>query len=193
MLGASAPPARPAVGYIPPPPPPLTTSSGSPVRVVAWILAGLLGAVGAWWGMDRLRGGYDFPQEIAGVGFVESGEAGHMIPWAQATNTDVEVGLYGSSLAPEYMLAVIELPEERSPDAVWSAISTMSDDPSDLRTMGPDGQPARFVCGSNPQLPSSGACVWMEGDLIVELDAPNLTSAELRPTAHQVFQETFDS
>ena len=183
MLGATAPPPRPSVGYPPPPPPPPHASSKRHTGLVVGVIAGLMGAVAGYWAMTVLTGGYDFPDQIGGVELTQSGDASDILPWFQGTDVEAEMGVYGSPAAPSYALVVIDVSAETDPQLVWQQVSAQ---PGFHRvSTGED-----IVCGTNPVEPSTGSCMWMEGELLVELDALGMPAGDLDGTAAQVYAAT---
>jgi hypothetical protein len=84
-------------------------------------------------------------------------------------------------------MVVIEIPAGADMTAAWEGIPMVIAEHGGRQRSRKTLSPQQFVCGPNPMQPQMGACLWLDGHRIVELDALTRTAEELRPTAMQVY------
>jgi hypothetical protein len=158
--------------------------------VVVTVTALVVGSLGGWWALDRmLGGGYPFPDSIDGVARTHVGDAAEL-PLVGASGVEGEVGIYGSGVTPDFAMVVIDVPEGTDMTAAWEEIPMVIAEQGGRPRNRKAPSAQQFVCGPNPMQPEMGACLWLDGNRIVELDALTRTAEELRPIGMQVYTDS---
>lgn len=175
----------------PPAPPPLHPAPTTGGTAVSWVVRGVVlvvAAVGGWLAVDWFLNRSPFPEEIAGQPRIESEEARDVQEFLQSAaemlDLEMESAFYGRGM-PSFMMLTITLPEGTTADQLWAQLDAASADVMQPYPI-PDG--SDFGCAPGAQ--GFGAmCVWVEDDLLVEVDGLSSSVEELETIARDLRAE----
>jgi hypothetical protein len=152
------------------------------VRGLVFVAAAAAGYVGYQW----LFGGFPFPDEVAGQGRMESAQARdiqeYLAEAGDLIGLEYEAAFYGDGPLPRFVMHAVVLPDGRNGRQVWKELDTAAGGVMDPYPVAPGAD----VGCADASTGEGALCVWVQDDVLVELDGLGLSAAELEPLADQV-------
>lgn len=160
-----------------------------------WVVRGLflvLAVVGGYFGYRWLFTGFPFPDQIAGVERLDSDQTESLEDmlrsFADMLDAKFQLAVYGSVLAPDYVMYAFEVPD---PESMQELLTDLGVDTGGVPSGAVEAVLENLPFTCQPLSPTGGAqCFWSDDRLIVGLQDFQGTPEELDPIARQVRADT---